>query len=59
MSTKLPDVASVFLQLDAALCLLSRAKGEKPPAQYFDQRSKHVCRLTLDGHTYQLVITEV
>jgi hypothetical protein len=59
MSTNVTDVASVFLQLDAALCLLARAKGEKPQSQFFDQRSQHVCRLMLDGALFQVVITKV
>ena len=29
MSNKVPDVPNVFTQLEAALCLLARAKGEQ------------------------------
>ena len=58
MSNKIPDVQNVFIQLDAALCLLARSKGEAPQKQYFYHSTPNVAKLQLDGGTYQLVLTQ-
>lgn len=58
MSNKIPDVPAVFKQLDAALCLLARAKGESPQKQYFFHSTPNVAKLQLDGGIYQLVLTQ-
>jgi hypothetical protein len=55
---KTPDVDNVFKQLDAALCLLARAKGENPAKQYFWNSTPNVAKLLLDGGTYQIVLTK-
>jgi hypothetical protein len=57
MATKAPDVNNAFTQLEAALCLLARAKGESPAAQYFTEKTQHVRVLTLDGAEFQVVMT--
>ena len=57
MSTKIPDVPNVFTQLEAALCLLARAKGESPAKQYFFHSTPNVAKLQLDGGVYQIVLT--
>jgi hypothetical protein len=54
-----PDVDGVFTQLDAALCLLARAKGESPAKQYFTATTPNVRRLRLDGAVFQIVLTHV
>ena len=55
---KTPDVPAVFKQLDAALCLLARAKGENPQKQYFFHSTPSVAKLQLDGGVYQIVLTQ-
>ena len=52
------DVPNVFTQLEAALCLLARAKGENPQKQYFYNSTPNVAKLQLDGGTYQIVLTQ-
>lgn len=59
MSTKIPDVNNVFTQLDAALCLLARAKGETPQKQYFFESTSTVRTLVLDGGKFNIVLTQV
>jgi hypothetical protein len=49
------DVA--FQQLDGALCIWARAKGEQPLPEYFRELTPNVRWLTLDGKTYQVVLT--
>lgn len=56
---KTPDVNNVFTQLEAALCLLARAKGDQPGKQYFVTQTTNVRRLVLDGGVYQIVLTQV
>ena len=58
MPKKIPDVPNVFTQLEAALCLLSRAKGENPPTKFFFHSTPNVAKLQLDGGTYQIVLTQ-
>lgn len=58
MSNKVPDVPNVFTQLEAALCLLARAKGEQPARQYFYESTANVRHLLLDGGKYQIVLTK-
>jgi hypothetical protein len=58
-NTKVPDVNNVFTQLDAALCLLARAKGEQSPKQFFFEQTPNVRKLVLDGGTFQVVLTQV
>jgi len=59
MTTKHPDVDNVFTQLEAALCLLARAKGETPQQVYFHASTVHVRRLLLDGKIFQVVLTDI
>jgi hypothetical protein len=59
MSGKTPDVSNVYTQLEAALCLLARAKGENPAKQYFYEVTPGICRLALDGGVFQVVVTTV
>lgn len=59
MTTKVPDVNNIFTQLEAALCLLARAKGEAPQKKYFFTRTTNVRGLLLDNGTFQVVITEI
>jgi hypothetical protein len=54
---KAPDINNVFTQLDAALCLLARAKGDAPQKQYFFEKTPNVRMLVLDGGAYQVVLT--
>ena len=51
-------MTSVFTQLDAALCLLARAKGEEPQKEYFWHSTPNVAKMLLDGITYQIAITQ-
>jgi hypothetical protein len=53
----IPNVDNVFTQLEAALCLLARAKGEVPAKAYFLKQSTNVSGLILDGGIFQVVIT--
>ncbi len=57
-SSKTPEVPNVFTQLEAALCLLARAKGERPQHQYFFNSTTNVAKLQLDGGSYQVVLTQ-
>lgn len=57
MPKKIPDVPNVFTQLEAALCLLARAKGENPQPKFFFNSTPNVAKLQLDGGTYQIVLT--
>ena len=51
------NVDNAFNQLDGALCLWARAKGEQPAAEYFVKSTVNVRKLLLDGKVYQVVIT--
>jgi len=55
-----PDDNDVFKQLEGALCLWARAKGEVPAKSYFnvleDSRSRI---LALDGHQYIIAIAKI
>lgn len=57
MSNRVPDIDNVFTQLDAALCLLARAKGQQPQQTYFVEKTKNVRHLILDGGAFQVVMT--
>lgn len=57
MSRKIPDTDNVFTQLEAALCLLARAKGEAPAKQYFFKSTPSTAQLQLDGGTFNIVLT--
>jgi hypothetical protein len=52
-------VNDAFKQLDGALCLWARAKGEQPANSYFRESTVSVRELTLDGVKYQVVLTKV
>lgn len=51
------DVDNAFKQLDGALCIWSRAKGEQPLKQYFHEVTPNVRRMLLDDKIYQVIIT--
>lgn len=62
MSRKIPDANDVFTQLDAALCLLARAKGERPASEYFSlvpDMETDVRKLSLDGGIYSIAIIKM
>lgn len=54
-----PSIDDAFNQLDGALCIWSRAKGETPFRQNFHEVSPNVRRMLLGDKIYQVVITEV
>ncbi len=52
-----PKVDNAFKQLDGALCLWARAKGETPATGYFEEVTPNVRRLLLDGKVFQIILT--
>jgi hypothetical protein len=50
-------VEDAFKQLDGALCIWARAKGETPLKQYFHQVTPNVRRVLIGETVYQMILT--
>lgn len=52
-------IDSAFEQLEGALCIWARAKGEQPLKKYFYEVMPNVRRMILDNKVYEIVLTVV
>lgn len=52
-----PKIDNAFAQLDAALCLRSRAIGEVPLKEYFHEVTPTVRRMLIDGVLFNVVMS--
>lgn len=50
-------VDDAFKQLDGALCIWARAKGESPMKQYIHKMSNNVRRMLIGDNVFQVIIT--
>lgn len=57
MSTRDPKVDDAFNQLDGALCIWDRAKGESPKKQYFHEVTCNVRRVLIGDTVFQMILT--
>ena len=57
MSERDKDVDQAYKELDGALCIWARAKGETPLKQYFHEVSPNVRRMLLNDKVYQVIVT--
>ncbi len=59
MTDRNSDVDDVYKQLEGALCIWSRAKGESPQQLYFHEETPNSRRLLFGDKIYNVVITPV
>lgn len=52
-----PKVDDAFKQLEGALCIWARAKGESPMKQYFHEVTANVRRVIIGDTVFQMILT--
>lgn len=57
MSERDPRIDSAFKELDGALCIWARAKGENPAPEYFHEVTPNIRRVIIGDAVYQMILT--
>jgi len=56
-NTRDPKIEDAFKQLDGALCIWARAKGEQPLKQYFHEVTPFIRRVIIGDVVYQMILS--
>jgi hypothetical protein len=57
MSDRDKDIDQLFKELEGALCIWARAKGESPQKVYFHEVTPNVRRLLFNDKVFQVIVT--
>lgn len=55
--SKDPRIDDAFKQLDGALCIWARARGETPMKKYFHEVTPNVRRVIIGDTVFQMILT--